>query len=516
MAAALPWTVDKAPQPARAQPLSLSRKVHPSTPKARAFRERESSSGLCLDVPQDRRGDKTETAPSRAELLQPPGDAVMAEGLDLGRRAGACEVDIGIFAGRGRADDPEVEVAADFSGHLGRAEDGRPIGHVEKARGGGPSLGAPADAPAVKEVRVLPAEHAIDVRPAPAEIEDARAFDEEGPLLLVVGLFVADIDDGRVDLDLAEIRIDREVEGQVAAEAALEVEAAAHRGFASVAERVAGDGRAEHGPRQGERRNLEAAAGGDAREPGELGEVRDEPVLLLGHPGEMVLLVLALDHPLEIDAPDMDIPSLETELVEGDADLDRPAQVVDAGGALPDPVPGRVQIFIVEEGAVLDRTEGIDPEVVSAPAVVIGVEADVEPVGFDGLVAAAETADDLAGLGVGEPGGDIEIVAVEGDPDGRGLARGLSVLRIALGEAAGTGGLPNGLGQDAVDRDGSARGQGGDRPDGARVVEPSGPAPVSPKPISPRPDAAAGRRGAKPEGWTRAQKTEAVAGPRGG
>ena len=359
----------------------------------------------------------------------------MAEGLDLGRRAGAGEVDVGEFAGRGRADDPEVEVAADLSGHLGRSEDGRPVGRVEKARRGGPSLGAPADAPAVKEVRVLPAEHAVDVRPAPPEIEDARAFDEEGPLLLVVGLFVADVDDGRVDLDLAEIRVDREIEGQVAAEAALEVEAAARPGFASGAERVAGDGRAEHGPRQDERGDLEAAARGDAREPGELGEVRDEPVLLLGHPGEVVLLVLALDHPLKIDAPDLDIAPPETELVEGDADLDRPALVVDAGGALPDPVPGLVGLLVVRQGAVLDRAEGIDPEVVPAPAVAIGVEADVEPVRFDGLVAAPETADDLAGLGVAEAGGDVEVIAVEGDPDGRRFARGLAVRRVALGEA---------------------------------------------------------------------------------
>ena len=54
---------------------------------------------------------------------------------------------------------------------------------------------------------------------------------------------------------------------------------------------------------------------------------------------------------------------------------------------------------------------------------------------------------------------------VEGHPDRRRFGRGLAVGRIALGEGAGAGGLPDGLGEDAVDRDGPGGRHGGYRPD---------------------------------------------------
>ena len=51
----------------------------------------------------------------------------------------------------------------------------------------------------------------------------------------------------------------------------------------------------------------------------------------------------------------------------------------------------------------------------------------IEPVRIDEVVAAAEPADDSAGLGIGQPGRDVEIVVVEGDPNRRLLRRGLAV-----------------------------------------------------------------------------------------
>ena len=422
------------------------------------------------EVPRDRRGDEAEAAPPLPELLEAPGDAVMAEGLDLDRRTGAVDVDAGVLALGQGADDAQVEIAADLAGHLGRGQDGRPVGRIEESRAAGRTLGRAADAAAVEDLGIVPAEGTVDVGAAPAEVEDARAFDEEGPLLLIIGLLVGDVDDGRIDLDLAEIGIDREVEGQIAAQPALEVEAAAGAEIAAGAEGVARLPGVEIGLRQAEGRDLEPAARGDARKPGELGEVRDETAFLLGDPGEMALFVLALDDPLEIDAPEIGVAPLEAELVEGDAHFDGPAEAVDPGGALPDAVPGRVELLVVGEGAVLDGAGRIDTEIVAAPAVVIGIEADVEQVGFGRLVAPPEAAGDPGGLGVEEAGGDVDVVAVESHPDGRRFGGGLPVRRVALGEAARARRLPDAFGEDAVDGDGPGHGDRGDRPDGARVV----------------------------------------------
>ena len=333
-----------------------------------------------MEVAEDRRDDEAQAAPPLPELLQAADDAVVAEGLDLGARLDVAGIDAGVLPLRQAADDAQIEIAADLPGDFGRGDDRRPVGRVGESAGGQRPLGRPSDAAAVEEIGVLPADGPGDVRPAGPEIEDAGPLDEKGPLLLVVSFLVGDVDDGRIDLDLAEVGIDREVEGQVAAEAAEEVEPRARVDSAPAAVGVAGLLGREGCLGEGERRDLEATAGRDAGEPREIGEARDKPALLLGHPGEMGLLVLAFDDPLELDAPDIDVAPLEPDLVEGDADLDRPAGLVDPGGALPDAVPGLVDLLVVGDRAVLDRAGGVDPEVIAAPAVVIGVDPDIEPI----------------------------------------------------------------------------------------------------------------------------------------
>ncbi|HEX6407577.1 MAG TPA: hypothetical protein VFZ90_10360, partial [Gemmatimonadales bacterium] len=59
----------------------------------------------------------------------------------------------------------------------------------------------------------------------PAEAENVGALDEEGPLLRVEGLECAEIHHRRVNLYLAEVRIQRGTESQIAGEAVFEVEA---------------------------------------------------------------------------------------------------------------------------------------------------------------------------------------------------------------------------------------------------------------------------------------------------
>ncbi len=390
----------------------------------------------------------------------------MGEGLDLGLGPRPVDVDLGVFPLRQRRDGAEVEAAADLPRDLGRAQDRRPVGHVDEAGLGNAALRRAPDPPAVEELRVGPAVGLVDVEAAFAEVEDARALDEEGPLFRVVGLLVADVDDGRVDLDLAEVGVDRGVEGQVALQAGLEVEAGVPAEVAPGPERVPGFLRARLGPARGIGGGLDPAAAVDVPDADEVGEARDQAALLLGLPGIPVGLLFPHDDALEIDGPEVSAALREPELVERDAHLERPAFAVDAGGAFPDAVPRRVHELVVIERPVHDRAGRIDGEEVAAPPVVIRVDPEVEPVRIDLVVAASEQPDDAVRPRIAAAGGDVEVLAVVGDPDGRRLGRGRAVRRVRLDEAAGSRRLPDVFRQPAVDLDGRGRADGGDRPAG--------------------------------------------------
>ena len=70
------------------------------------------------------------------------------------------------------------------------------------------SLRRAADAPRVEKAR---REEEVEVarRGRVAEAEDVQPFGEERPLLRIERLELAEVDDGRIDLDLAEVGIDR-------------------------------------------------------------------------------------------------------------------------------------------------------------------------------------------------------------------------------------------------------------------------------------------------------------------
>ena len=417
-----------------------------------------------FQVAQDGRTDETQAAPPVAEFLQAAHGAVIGERLDLGLGAHAGHVDIGVLALGQGADRADGEALSDLAGHLGRAQDGRPIGHVRRAGPGIAALRRPADAAAVEEDRIGPAVGLVGVGAAPAEIvEDARALDEERPLLLVIGLLVADVDDRRIDLDLAEIGIDGQVQGQVALQSGLEVEARVGSPFPAGAERIARHDRLDVRAARGEGRDLQPPAAVDIPDPDQVGEPGNHPALLLGPPGQPGRFVLALDDALEIDAPCVGVPVLESELVEGNAHLDRPAPVVDAGRAVPDPVPNRIGLLVVRKCPVGDRAGRVDREVVAAAAVQVGIDAEIDPVGLDRLVAPAEAGNDELGPRIGHSGGDVEGVFVEGDPDRRLFRFGGAVIGIGLAEAAAAGALPDRLVQDAVDLDRPAGWKGGER-----------------------------------------------------
>src|SRR5690606_19775107 len=144
---------------------------------------------------------------------------------------------------------------------------------------------------------------------ATAEVEDVAALDEERALLVELRLERREVDDRGVDLDLAEVRIERRVQRQVRREPVLEVEPERGEVVGAVAVRVgerravvAGSGRVL-GARDAVRQQLEAAAAVDAADAREVAVARDAAALAPGREGEDGLLLPARDGPLELHAP---------------------------------------------------------------------------------------------------------------------------------------------------------------------------------------------------------------------
>jgi len=88
----------------------------------------------------------------------------------------------------------------------------------------------------------------------------------------------------------------------------------------------------------------------------------------------------AYDDTPEVDAPNIFLLLRETDLVEGNPHLHAPAFVVDHGLPFPHAVPGAVAGDIVGQGLVHDRADRIDPEEISRPPVVIGIDGEYKPV----------------------------------------------------------------------------------------------------------------------------------------
>jgi hypothetical protein len=114
-------------------------------------------------------------------------------------------------------------------GDLAGGENRRGVGHVgERIVVGGERRagGRAADASRIERVHVLRviAEVARVIR----EVEYLRAFDEKRPLLREERLECRQVQHGRIDFDLSEVRIQRCVECEVRREPVLEVEARAH------------------------------------------------------------------------------------------------------------------------------------------------------------------------------------------------------------------------------------------------------------------------------------------------
>ena len=370
-----------------------------------------------------------------AELALRPHDAVGAQRFDRGGKAPTRVLQPGLFAIGQGAQHADIPRAAQLAAQLGGAEDcgaARDIGvggTGESARGGA------ADAPGVKEVGAGKIEAPVVVRPAGAEVEDRRSLDEEGSLLGVEGLNVAQVHHCRVDLHLAEIGVDRGIQRHIAADAQLEVRAGARREAGAVIERIVGGMLEELGLAGDVGQDFQSSRRAHLLHAGEIGEARHESALLPWHHDEVGGFVPTGDLPHEVDAPGVALALLEPKLGVRNAHLNRPAEGVARHLGLPVAIPRIVVPVVVQEGAVVEAARRVHPEVVSGPAVMIGIEEHHEGIAGDSVVPPGQPRDDRIGVGVEQPRTNVQGRVVVLDPHFGHLGRCGTLLRLPLLEA---------------------------------------------------------------------------------
>ena len=173
----------------------------------------------------------------------------------------------------------------------------------------------------------------------------------------------------------------------------------------------------------------------------------DKALLFLGNPDKVILFVLPLDNPLDVDSPGSVDSWTEAELTEGNPVLHRPSLPVDLRLPLPDPVPGFIGVAVVVENPIVDGSSRRERELVPCASVLIGIQGEGDRVRFFHLVPSAETGDDLGRLLIEETGCYVESLFIKGNPK-FGLFRRLSpVGRVALYETAHPWPLPDSFAQ---------------------------------------------------------------------
>jgi hypothetical protein len=149
------------------------------------------------------RHEEARRAPSH--LAVRAADEIVGERLDLGAPLDPPGHGARVLATRHGVEQPEAPAPARLPGELRGAENrgGRGSVDVIALR---VALRRPPDAPRVEDERLRAVEAPEAVRPAPPEVaEDARALDEERPLLLEEGLERRQVHHGGIDLDLPEV-----------------------------------------------------------------------------------------------------------------------------------------------------------------------------------------------------------------------------------------------------------------------------------------------------------------------
>jgi len=88
------------------------------------------------------------------------------------------------------------------------------------------SLRFTADPPAIKKTGIRPVDINIHIDSAPAEvIENRSTFNEERSFFLIVGFIGAEVNDRRINFHLAKIRIDANIQIEIAFHPDLKIKA---------------------------------------------------------------------------------------------------------------------------------------------------------------------------------------------------------------------------------------------------------------------------------------------------
>ena len=286
------------------------------------------------------------------------------------------------------------------------------------------------------------------------ELVDAGAFEEERPLLLQEGLEHAEIQDGRILLDLPEIGSYRAVEREVRGEAVFEIGARIEALVAVESPVLGSRGILRHGVRH----HVESPRRRDAVDAREVTELRNEADLRrpVRRPGNALLVAFDV-------APDREAEGVGgrrriAQLGKRNRELRRPSERVHARGHVPDAVPRAVLVVVVIDGIVALHAPRADGELETRAAIVEGIDHDLQLVGGRAHVASREYTGNLRGLGVVGADEGIEVVVVERGlrcrPESRRSALDRGELREVRDER---GRVPDGVVGAPVDHHGRRR-----------------------------------------------------------
>ena len=298
-----------------------------------------------------------------------------------------------------------------------------------------------------------PAEEQLELPRLPHR-EQARVLQKERPLLREEQVEPVEVDLLVVHLDLREVGVVRQIEGETRSHAVLQVRPhVSERRGAGV--RVAPQRLPEHVGIQLEvprRRDLQPAQLARQRQPVQVELARQRrPVRLL---------VPVPDVALEVDAPRQRGARRVAQRAERDGELGGPADVGDRGGHLPDAVPVQVEpaaraalllaprphhqpaadaaaaLPFVGELSVVFAPRRVGPEHESVLQVPVGIEHDLEAVGLDQRRVAPRVRDDDRRR-VGDEADHAEVDRIVGvdDPYLGALRRRLTLVRGVLVES---------------------------------------------------------------------------------
>ena len=198
------------------------------------------------------------------------------------------------------------------------------IGEISDAADIAIQLRRSANATRVEEVQAggIAAEEAVHA----AEIEGIAASDEEWPLLLIVRLVGGEIDRRWIDLDLAEVRIYRGIEGETRSEQILDVRARAHTPVTVAVIGIAWRCVFVLLTRFDVRKQLELTRLRADREPGQRSVVRRPARLTHSPERPHVLLVQSVGIAPNLQSPRLQAVPRETQLRVRDPHLSCPAE----------------------------------------------------------------------------------------------------------------------------------------------------------------------------------------------